>query len=731
MEKEYRILRLDPYLRPFAEDIRLRVSRYAETRRRLTGDDGVLLKSVVNGELYYGFHPEGNGWVYREWAPNAQSIALMGDFNQWNDQTHLMRRLDHGNWELLADGPIPHGSRVRLKLMANGRMYERIPLYCKRVVQDAGSKRFDGVIWSPSVPYSWRDQGFTPGKPLYLYECHIGMSGEQPKVTTFSEFADQVLPRVKKSGYTAIQIMAVMEHPYYGSFGYQVSNLFAVSSRFGTPDEFMALVDRAHSMGIAVIMDLVHSHVARNTEEGLAEFDGTDYQFCHHGGRGDHPGWNTRLYDYGKLEVLHFLLSNVKYWMTEYHLDGFRFDGVTSMLYLHHGLGVAFDHYGKHFSMDTDLDAITYLQLAAALVKEIRPDSILIAEDMSGMPGMCLPIPDGGIGFDYRLGMGLPDFLIKLMKTPDESWRLATLWYELTTRRPEEKVVGYTESHDQALVGDKTLIFWMADEDMYWHMKDGDGSERVDRAMALHKMLRLIVCAAGGDGYLNFMGNEFGHPEWIDFPREGNGWSHEHARRQWSLADNPELKYKYLLDFDAAMLSFFAKDDLFEQPARFLFVHESDKILAFEKGPYTFIFNFHPQKSYVYNGDNGDNGDNGGGQDRDPGDPGDPGTLGEFGEPEGSDRNTAMNRLEPEGPKTDRAETRRIGAAVEAAAVPWRSGIAFHTAWKRFGGFVDEQVNEGLIREDGVVVDRRTAVVLLPDTAAPYQGEIPYLILTK
>ena len=441
--------------------------------------------------------------------------------------------------------------------------------------------------------------------------------------------------------------MAIMEHPYYGSFGYQVSNFFAVSSRFGTPEEFKALVDAAHSLGIAVIMDLVHSHTVRNTVEGLSEFDGTDFQFCHHGSKGDHPDWNTRLFNYGKPEVQHFLLSNIKYWLEEYHLDGFRFDGVTSMLYHHHGRGTAFDNYEKYFSTSTDLEAITYLQLATEVAKEVNPNCILIAEDMSGMPGMCLPIAVGGIGFDYRLGMGLPDFLIKMMKTQDDFWHMGTLWYELTTRRPQEKVIGYTESHDQALVGDKTIIFWLADKEMYFHMDKASNNEGIDRAIALHKMLRFITCTLGGDGYLNFMGNEFGHPEWIDFPREGNGWSYKYARRQWSLVDNHFLKYEYLNNFDKAMLSFIADNELYLEPVRLLYVNEFSKIIAFTKGDYTLIFNFHPQNSYVH-----------------------------------ELKDTSLFK------------------------------IVFHSAWKKFGGFVDEALNEGLLLEDGVVVDRRTAVVI-------------------
>ncbi len=646
MNDMYRIIQIDPYLKPFAADIELRMNHYKEARRKLINDEQSI-SIFSNGHLFFGFHPTENGWVYREWAPNAQEISLIGDFNNWNDQTHKLQKLENGNWEIHIAGEIPHGSRVRLKLKANGCTYDRIPLYCKRVIQEEDSRQFNGIIWHPCVPYKWHDDGFKPQKPLYIYECHIGMSGEKEGISTFSEFTENILPRIKKLGYTAIQIMAIMEHPYYGSFGYQVSNFFAVSSRFGTPEEFKALVDKAHSMGLAVIMDLVHSHVVKNTVEGLAEFDGNEYQFCHLGGKGDHPDWNTRLFNYGKPEVLHFLLSNVKYWLTEYHLDGFRFDGVTSMLYDHHGRGTAFDSYEKYFSMSTDLEAISYLQLAAELVKEINPNSILIAEDMSGMPGMCLPIADGGIGFDYRLGMGLPDLFIKMMKTEDEYWHIGTLWHELTSRRPMEKVVGYTESHDQALVGDKTIIFWLADKEMYWHMNKDDNNEIIDRAIAIHKMLRFITCTIGGEGYLNFMGNEFGHPEWIDFPREGNNWSYKYARRQWSLADNPFLKYEYLQNFDEAMLCFLSGSDLNNQPVRFLYIHEDNKIMAFVKGNFTFIFNFHPQKSFVHKLDN----------------------ISEF-------------------------------------------KLAFHTAWQRFGGFVEETYNTGLMREDGVAVDRRTAVVL-------------------
>jgi 1,4-alpha-glucan branching enzyme len=270
---------------------------------------------------------------------------------------------------------------------------------------------------------------------------------------------------------------------------------------------------------------------------------------------------------------LHFLLSNLKYWMDQYHFDGFRFDGITSMLYHDHGLGVAFTDYGKYFSMNTDLDAVAYLQLATQLARQVNPNAILIAEDMSALPGLCVPIKDGGVGFDYRLAMGIPDLWIKLIKTqPDENWNMWHIWHELTSRRPHEGYIGYAESHDQALVGDKTLIFRLCDAAMYTDMNKDSHSPVIERGVALHKMIRLITLSLGGEGYLNFMGNEFGHPEWIDFPREGNNWSYFYCRRQWHLADDPALRYEYLLQFDKEMIQLAKTQNLLSRPPVCLFV---------------------------------------------------------------------------------------------------------------------------------------------------------------
>ena len=511
-----------------------------------------------------------------------------------------MTPLGNGVFEIFVKGreTLYNGCHVSAIIRRGEKLLQRIPLYIRRVEQDPVTFTWCGVIVD-EPEYKWKKKSFTPKKDLYIYECHIGMAQEKEGIGTYLEFKDNILPRIKDLGYNTIQIMAIMEHPYYGSFGYQVSSFFAASSKFGTPNQLKELIDAAHSMGIAVLLDVVHSHAVKNTAEGINEFDGTTYQFFHEGNRGDHPAWGTKLFNYNKNVVIHFLLSNLKFWMEEYHFDGFRFDGVTSMIYHDHGLGVAFTDYSKYFSLNTDTEAITYLQLANEMIREVNPKAITIAEDMSAMPGMCLPIAEGGIGFDYRLAMGAPDMWIKLLKNiPDESWDMGQIWCELTGRRPAEKYIGYAESHDQALVGDKTIMFRLCDSKMYTSMSKFTPDPVIDRGMALHKMIRMVTMTLGGEGYLNFMGNEFGHPEWIDFPREGNGWSHFYCRRQWHLADDPNLRYGDLREFDKAMVALTSDRKIFRKKPKCLFIGNDDKVINYERGGLVFAFNFHPTMSY-------------------------------------------------------------------------------------------------------------------------------------
>ena len=597
-----KILEIDPWLVPHQNDLELRMKHYQNLKDALLKDDKSF-KDFANGHNYFGFHQTETGWYYREWAPAADALYLLGDFNSWNRDSHPLTKKENGIWEIFIPGKqtLEHQSLVKVNVRSHGISRDRIPLYINRAVQNPNDCDFNGQIWNPENQFTWTDSDFTVDKqkaPL-IYETHIGMAQEKECIGSYKEFEDNILPRIKELGYNTIQIMAIMEHPYYASFGYHVSNYFAASSRFGTPEDLKSLINRAHEMGITVLMDIVHSHATKNLSEGINEFDGTHYQFFHGGDRGTHRDWDSKLFNYGKHEVIHFLLSNIKYWMEEFHFDGFRFDGVTSMIYHDHGTGTAFDNYNRYFSPNTDIDALAYLQFANELIKEIRPDAICIAEDMSGMPGMCLPIKSGGIGFDYRLSMGMPDFWVNTLKKKDDDWDMMALYHELSTSRYMEKRIGYVESHDQALVGDKTFIFRMADKEMYWHMNKEAQNLEVDRAIALHKMARLITISLGADGYLNFMGNEFGHPEWIDFPRFGNGESYKHCKRQWSLADNGLLKYHDLNEFEKAMIHLVSDEKIVGGMPECLWIDQDRKLIAIRKNDFILVFNFHPSESYT------------------------------------------------------------------------------------------------------------------------------------
>ena len=595
----YRILEKFPELQKYQSDFDLRMNRYKEKKKQLLKPKQTL-REFANAHAYYGFHRQADGWVYREWAPGADQLYLTGDFNDWHWLDTPLNRGENGNWELFLPGETLHpGSRVMTIVRNGDRLTQHIPLYARRVTQDWVTRSWCCEVCDDRAAYPWTDAGFSCKEAPLIYEAHIGMASEDRRIATYREFADHVLPHVQDLGYNTVQLMAIMEHPFYGSFGYQVSSFFAASSRFGTPDELKYLVNKAHGMGIRVLLDVVHSHAVGNSLEGINLFDGTTYQFFHEGPRGDHPAWGTKCFNYDKPEVLHFLLSNLKFWLEEYHFDGFRFDGVTSMLYMDHGLGVNFSSLDTYFTMNTDVESVTYLQLANDLIRQVKPDALTIAEDMSGMPGMCEKVRDGGLGFDYRLGMGIPDMWIRWAKERrDEDWDLRQLYTQMVFRNAP--TIAYVESHDQALVGDKTMIFRFADAAMYDQMQKDMHSPVIDRAIALHKMLRLVTLAAGGNGYLTFMGNEFGHPEWIDFPRPGNGDSFQYCRRQWSLMTNPELKYQYLNAFDRAMITTAKQHKIFKQGWP---VHEKidqeKHVMAFERGDLLFVFNFAPESSYT------------------------------------------------------------------------------------------------------------------------------------
>ena len=599
------IVKNDSYLVPFNEAICGRHNHAVERIKELTFEGKQTLSDFANGYNYYGLHKTNGKWIFREWVPNATNLYLIGDFNNWErSREYQCKRIEGtaGDWELILDeDKIHHGDLFKMYVFWNRGEGERIPAWAQRVVQDEGTKIFSAQVWFPEEEYQWKHKTFKPNRaPLLIYECHIGMGQDAEKVGTYIEFRKNVLPRIVDEGYNAIQIMAIQEHPYYGSFGYHVSSLIAPSSRFGTPEELKELIDEAHSNGLAVIMDIVHSHAVKNEIEGLGNLAGDPNQYFYPGERHEHPAWDSLCFDYGKNEVLHFLLSNCKFWLEEYHFDGFRFDGVTSMLYYSHGLGEAFCNYADYFNGHQDDNAICYLTLANCLIHEVNSHAITIAEEVSGMPGLAAKFKDGGYGFDYRMAMNIPDYWIKTIKElPDEEWKPSSIFWEVKNRRSDERTISYCESHDQALVGDKTIIFRLIDADMYWHFKKGDENDRVRRGIALHKMIRLVTAGTINGGYLNFMGNEFGHPEWIDFPREGNGWSYKYARRQWNLVDNKELCYHYLGDFDKKMLEVIKSEPHFnDTPLKEVWHNDTDQILAFSRNQLIFVFNFSPTRSF-------------------------------------------------------------------------------------------------------------------------------------
>lgn len=602
--RKMKIVTDDPWLEPVSDAVAQRYERYLDRLDYISRVYGNL-KAFASADSIFGFNYDAvrKGWWYREWAPNARALFLMGDFNKWNKYSHPLVNNGRGIWELFLDDrsyadTFVHESLIKVIVQSQIGEHERIPVYIKRVLQDEFTKDFSGQLWNPPKPYKFRHKApvLKPEEPLLIYEAHVGMAQEKEGVGTYNEFRKHILPRIAEAGYNAVQLMAIAEHPYYGSFGYHVSNFFAPSSRFGTPEDLKQLVDEAHKLGLLVIMDIVHSHTVKNTREGLNLFDGTDYQYTHPGPRGDHPQWDSKLFNYGKDEVMQLLLSNVRYWLTDFRFDGYRFDGVTSMIYFHHGHGVQFDKPEHYFYDGVEYDAITYLQLANTLIHQINPNAVSIAEEVSGMPGLCNPADEGGLGFDYRLGMGLPDFWIRYLKDySDDQWNMDEMFHTMTNRLFTTKTVAYAESHDQALVGDKTIAFRLMDKDMYFFMSKETQSLIIDRGIALHKMIRLFTITLGGEAWLNFMGNEFGHPEWIDFPREGNRWSYKYARRQWSLVEKDYLKYHWLADFDRAMIAFVKSHNIMlSMPPWKLLADDTHKTIVFERNRHIFIFNWHP-----------------------------------------------------------------------------------------------------------------------------------------
>jgi len=612
------IFELDPKLYDVQGQIWDRVNGYRWWKEELAKNEGGIEK-FAEGYKIFGFNRVNGGYTYREWLPNAKNVWLVGDFNDWQNTTPLTNEgtfegaCGYGRWLLnikdKADGSpgIPHRSQLKVRLETHdGQWHDRVPAWAKLAWQDPSTMLFNGVFWEPPKDEVYVQRHPRPARAasLKIYEAHVGMASIEPKVATYREFADVVLPRIARLGYNCVQLMAIAEHAHYGCFGYHVTSFFACASRQGTPEELKYMVDTAHGLGIIVLMDLVHAHASSNSLDGLAKMDGTDHCYTHGGAKGHHSEWDSKIFHVTKYEVLRFLLSNVRWWLEDYKFDGFRFDGITSMLYESHGIGKGYSGgYHEYFGPDASIENHIYLMLANHLIHEIVPSAVTVGEDVSGMPTLCRPVAEGGFGFDYRLAMAIPDMFIKLLKEgSDDSWDMGHIVHTLTNRRYKEKVIAYCESHDQCIVGDKTLAFWLMDAEMYTGMSlfsQPQASMCVDRGLSLHKMIRLLVLGLGGEGYLNFMGNEFGHPEWVDFPRPENGWSYQHCRRRWDLGDDDLLRYKFFQEFDELMQACENRFQWLGSEYQYVTIKDQgDKVIAFERGDCVFVFNFHPCKSY-------------------------------------------------------------------------------------------------------------------------------------
>lgn len=609
-----KVTELDPQLKSYRCELERRYCVFRDVLDDIEHREAGGLEKFSRGYESFGIHIQPDGTVHwLEWCPGARELRVYGDFNGWNREQHSFKKLSFGKWELvlppIGDGQsaIQHNSALKLIVVdSDGVQHDRLSPWAQYVMKPPNSIIFEQKIWNPPHSEIYVRKHPHPVRPdrLRIYEAHVGIASSEGKVASYTHFMNEILPRIEDLGYNAIQLMAVMEHAYYGSFGYQVTSFFASSSRFGTPEELKELIDAAHARGIVVLLDVVHSHASCNTVDGLNQFDGTKGCYFHNNARGEHSLWGSRLFNYTEWEVLRFLLSNLRWWVEVYGFDGFRFDGATSMLYHDHGMGFGFSgHYDDYFGLNVDTESLIYMMLANHMLHTLYPSFLItIAEEVSGMPALCRPVSEGGQGFDYRLAMAIPDKWIKLLKhCSDSDWNMNDLIWTLINRRHGELHIAYCESHDQALVGDKTIAFWLMDADMYTNMSTiSPPSLVIDRGIALHKMIRLVTHALGGEGYLNFMGNEFGHPEWLDFPREGNNESYHYARRQWNLVDDPMLKYKFLNNFDRDMNHLEMKYGWLKAPQAYISrKHEADKVVVFERAGLVFAFNFHPDKSYT------------------------------------------------------------------------------------------------------------------------------------
>lgn len=417
------VLEIDQYLKPYERQLAERWDDFKHMVKYIRDDHQGLMKFADNSD--YGFFVEQDGkhfdlqeldsvnraedapqpyLVYREWIGNGKVVSIVGEFNDWDGTDNETDEQDFGVFQVRipfkkVDGewtePIPKDSVYKIKIVTHqGEELYRHPIHCVYAILNPEKGQLEPRMYYDNS-FEFKAPQPDMDVPLQIYETHIGMASPEPKIASFKHFTEVMLPLIKKKNYNCIQIMAIQEHSFYGSFGYQVTGFFGVSSRYGTPREFKELVERAHELGIIVLLDLVHSHASKNEADGISRWDGSDFLFL----KEDHPLWDSKVFNYKHPECLRMLLQNLRYWVEEYNIDGFRFDGCMSMMYWHRSAGVGYTgRYGEYFDDNcrVDMGALTYLRLAHLLFllmeKKRGKKIITIAEDVSGYPTLASPL---------------------------------------------------------------------------------------------------------------------------------------------------------------------------------------------------------------------------------------------------------------------------------------------------------------------------------------------------
>ena len=462
------------------------------------------------------------GVHFAVWAPNAQRVSVIGDFNRWDGRTHAMRRLiPSGVWEIfipdLADGT-PYKYEVRTNA---GHLLQKADPYARQFEVPPNSA---SVIWSDGA-YRWGDSdwlqdresfGGWHDRPMSIYEVHLGSWRRVPEESyrplTYRELATTMVPYVREMGYTHIELMPVLEHPFTGSWGYQVIGFFAPTSRFGTPDDFRYFVDECHRHGLGVILDWVPGHFPKD-EHGLAHFDGTALYEHADPRQGEHREWGTLVFNYGRNEVRSFLFSSALFWLEEFHLDGLRVDAVASMLYLDYSRNEG-EWIPNQFGGRENLEAVAFVQQLNTVTHGRAPGTITIAEESTSWPAVSRPVYVGGLGFSYKWNMGwMHDILEYIHENPvHRRWHHGKITFSMLYAFTENFILPF--SHDEVVHGKGSMLDKMP----------GDLWQKYATLRALYGYMY------GHPGKkLLFMGSEFG--QWRE-------WNYD-SSLDWHLLENP------------------------------------------------------------------------------------------------------------------------------------------------------------------------------------------------